>query len=55
MRLEDGDHSQYEGRVELCHEGKWYGVCDDGIDDNAAKVVCSQLGLPLHGERGSMA
>ena len=49
VRLKDGV-SEYEGRVELCHSGKWYAVCDDGINDNAAKVVCSQLGLPLYGE-----
>ena len=49
VRLVDGV-SEYEGRVELCESGKWYTVCDDGINDNAAKVVCSQLGLPLHGE-----
>ena len=49
MKLEDGV-SEYEGRVELCYENKWYTVCDDGINDKAAEVVCLQLGLPLHGE-----
>ena len=49
MRLEGGV-SEYEGRVELCYSGEWYAVCDDGITDNVAEVVCSQLGLPLHGE-----
>lgn len=42
--------SKYEGRVEICFNGVWGTLCDDGmnIDDFAAvaKVVCKQLELP---------
>ena len=48
MRLEDGA-TDYEGRVELCYDGEWGTVCDDGVSEGTALVVCRQLGLPLHG------
>lgn len=49
MRLVDGER-EYEGRVEICYDGMWGTVCNDGINDAAAKVVCKQLRLPLYGE-----
>ena len=42
--------TQYEGRVEICLDGKWGVVCDDGFGDNDAKVVCRQLGFDPAGK-----
>ena len=49
MRLAAGT-SDYVGRVELCYDGHWGTVCDNGISDSAAEVVCRHLGLPTYGE-----
>ena len=49
MKLKDGK-TEYEGRLELCYKGEWGAVCHEGSNNRVAKVVCSQLGLPLHGE-----
>ncbi|XP_030839945.1 deleted in malignant brain tumors 1 protein-like isoform X2 [Strongylocentrotus purpuratus] len=44
IRLVDGNSSD-EGRVEISfHEGQWGTVCDGGLDDRGARVVCRQLG-----------
>ena len=49
VRLEDGDR-EYEGKIDICYNGKWGTVCGDSdIDDSVAEVVCKQLGFSLHG------
>ena len=42
IRLRDGDGNS--GRVEVCLDGHWGTVCDDGWDSNDATTVCRQLG-----------
>ncbi|XP_078333514.1 uncharacterized protein LOC111100876 isoform X4 [Crassostrea virginica] len=44
IRLVGGD-SEYEGRLEVYHNGIWGTVCDDQYTPNIADVVCRSLGL----------
>ena len=46
-QLRFGDNSTgLAGRVEVCVDGRWSTVCDNGWDYRDAVVVCTQLGLP---------
>jgi hypothetical protein len=43
VRLQGGNTSN-EGRVEVYCNGLWGTLCDDGIGENEAKKICTQLG-----------
>ena len=50
VRLADG-LTEYEGRVEICYDNHWGGVCGNYWDNSEANVVCRQLGKIPVGER----
>ena len=45
-----GGHNGREGTVELCYEGAWGSVCDDGWYSAEASVACRNLGFPAQGD-----
>jgi len=47
--LVDGP-SFLQGRLEIYHSGIWGTVCDDYFTDEAANVVCRQIGTNLEGQ-----
>ncbi|XP_014606671.1 PREDICTED: lysyl oxidase homolog 2 [Polistes canadensis] len=45
IKLIGSEKGDYEGNVEILHEGKWGSICDDEWDYLEANVVCRQLGF----------
>ena len=45
IRLVDGS-DEFEGRLEMCVDGKWGTVCDNGFSTIDAVKACAQLKLP---------
>ena len=54
IRLANG-LTEYEGRVEICYNNHWGGVCGNSWDTTEANVVCRQLGHIPIGEELYMA
>ena len=42
VRLNNGPNSK-SGGLEMYHQAKWFGVCDEGFGLNEARVACRSL------------
>ena len=40
-----GGSSTNDGRLQICYGSVWGAVCYHNFDDNAATVVCKELGI----------
>lgn len=40
-----GGPDTFEGRVELCDNGRWHAICGDNWNQEEATTVCRQLGV----------
>lgn len=45
-----GGSNDYEGNVEIFHNGKWGNICDDEWDKYEAEIVCNQLNFTKGGK-----
>lgn len=45
-----GGNTGLEGRAEICIDGMWGSICDVMWSQNAANVLCGQLGFASYGE-----
>ena len=48
VRLVGGTYTNL-GKIEICVNDTWGTVCDNGFDNNDARVICRQLGYSSSG------
>lgn len=46
-----GGTDNLEGRLEVCHKGRWGTVCDNNWDITDAQVACRTMALPWTGRK----
>ena len=44
-----GGATSWEGRVEVCADGRWGTVCDEGWTNQSADLMCTHFGYPGEG------